>query len=72
MKYKVSQSMQSRLENDLNKYFEQGYEWECKLCSWETETRSSNGDMPNKDILITYLLSAPKDIIGIINPDTVK
>lgn len=47
MKYKVCQSLQSRLEEDLNEKAEQGYGWVCKLCAW----KGFQGQM-----LFTYLL----------------
>lgn len=51
MKYKVKQSLQINLENDLNEEYEKGYKWVCKLWSWDTEYKG------HKEKLITYLIS---------------
>lgn len=51
MKYKVKQSLQINLENELNEEVKGGYKWLCKLFSWDTEY---NG---GKMKLITYLLT---------------
>jgi len=50
MKYKVLQSLQINLERDLNEQYKNGYEWVCKLFSWNTIVPGG------KTKLITYLL----------------
>lgn len=50
MKYKIKQSIQINLENDLNDEVKNGYKWKCKLFDWNTEYQGG------KMKLITYLL----------------
>ena len=56
MKYKVKQSIQSNLENDLNEEYIKGYEWVCKLFAWNTECRGG------VQKLTTYLLQRSKKL----------